>query len=80
MRSSYHHIVGSIMCSTSCLKKALRQHITVSRDLPPLDEEGKLTLVPDEILEVKEKIEEKGDSRVLGELERSTHRGHGLGG
>ncbi|XP_057846627.2 uncharacterized protein LOC131056265 [Cryptomeria japonica] len=39
----------------SCLKKALGQHITVSPDLPPMDEEGKLTLVPKEILEVRER-------------------------
>ena len=39
----------------SCLKKALGQHITTSSDLPPLDEEGKLTLVPKEILEVRER-------------------------
>ena len=38
----------------SCLKKALGQHITVSLELPPMDEEGKLILVPDEILEVRE--------------------------
>ncbi|XP_059063851.1 uncharacterized protein LOC131856292 [Cryptomeria japonica] len=34
--------------------EALGQHITVSPDLPPMDEEGKLTLVPKEILEVRE--------------------------
>ncbi|XP_059064689.1 uncharacterized protein LOC131856783 [Cryptomeria japonica] len=39
----------------SCLKKALGQHITVSPDLPPMDAEGKLTLVPEEILEVRER-------------------------
>lgn len=38
----------------SCLKKALGQHIIALLDLPPLDEEGKLTLVPEEILEVRE--------------------------
>ena len=39
----------------SCLKKALGQHSTVSPELPPMDEEGKLILVPDEILEVRER-------------------------
>lgn len=39
---------------TSCLKKALGQHIIPPPDLPPLDEEGKLTLVPMEILEERE--------------------------
>jgi hypothetical protein len=35
-----------------CLKKALGQHITTSAELPPLDEEGQLVLVPEEVLEV----------------------------
>jgi len=39
----------------SCLKKALGQHIATSTELPPLDEEGKLILVPEEILEIKER-------------------------
>ena len=48
----------------SCLKKALGQHITVSPELPPMDEEGKLILVPDEILEVRER---RLRSRVIRE-------------
>ncbi|XP_059078173.1 uncharacterized protein LOC131876724 [Cryptomeria japonica] len=43
---------------------ALGQHITVSPDLPPMDEEGKLTLVPEEILEVRER---RLRSRVIRE-------------
>jgi hypothetical protein len=39
----------------SCLKKALGQHITTSVELPPLDAEGQLVLVPEEVLEVREK-------------------------
>jgi hypothetical protein len=39
----------------SCLKKALEQKFTTSAELPPLDEEGKLVLVPEELLEVREK-------------------------
>jgi hypothetical protein len=39
----------------SCLKKVLGQHITPLEVLPPLDEEGKLVLVSEEILEVREK-------------------------
>jgi hypothetical protein len=39
----------------SCLKKALGQQITTSAELPPLDEEGQLVLVPEEVLEVREK-------------------------
>jgi hypothetical protein len=48
----------------SCLKKALGQHITTSTELPPLDEEGQLVLVPEEVLEVWEK---KLRNRVIRE-------------
>jgi hypothetical protein len=41
--------------NVSCLKKALEQKFTTSAELPPLDEEGKLVLVPEELLEVREK-------------------------
>lgn len=40
----------------SCLKKALGQHVVPSTELPPLDEEGKLILEPETLLETKEKI------------------------
>ena len=43
------------MFHMSCLKKALEQHIIPSLFLPPLDEEGKLTLVSEEILEERER-------------------------
>jgi hypothetical protein len=39
----------------SCLKRAIGQHITPLEVLPPLDEEGQLVLIPEEILEVREK-------------------------
>jgi hypothetical protein len=39
----------------SCLKKALGQQVTVTEELPPLDEEGQLILIPEDILEVREK-------------------------
>ena len=39
----------------SCLKRAIGQHITPLEVLPPLDEEGQLALMPEEILEVWEK-------------------------
>jgi hypothetical protein len=48
----------------SCLKKALKQQITTSAELPPLDEEGQLVLVPEEVLEVREK---KLQNRVIRE-------------
>jgi hypothetical protein len=37
------------------LKRAIGQHITLIEVLPPLDEEGQLVLIPDEILEDREK-------------------------
>jgi hypothetical protein len=39
----------------SCLKRAIGQHITPIEVLPPLDEQRKLVLIPEEILEVQEK-------------------------
>ena len=42
------------MFHVSCLKKAVGQFINTSEQLPPLDEEGKLELVPKEILEFRE--------------------------
>jgi hypothetical protein len=39
----------------SCLKRAIGQHIIPIEELPPLDEEGKLILIPEEVLEVREK-------------------------
>jgi hypothetical protein len=38
----------------SCLKKALGQHIRPIEVLPPMDEEGQLVLIPEEVLEVRE--------------------------
>jgi hypothetical protein len=38
-----------------CLKKALGQFINTSEELPPLDEEGQLELVSEEVLEFRER-------------------------
>jgi hypothetical protein len=38
----------------SCLKKVMGQQIIISQELPPLDEEGQLELVPEEVLEQRE--------------------------
>jgi hypothetical protein len=38
----------------SCLKKTVRQFIGTSEELPPLDEEGQLELVPEEVLKFRE--------------------------
>ena len=48
----------------SCLKKALGSNIKSSLELPPLDEEGHLQLVPEEVLEVRER---KLRSRIIRE-------------
>jgi hypothetical protein len=39
----------------SCLKRAIGKHIIPIEELPPLDEEGQLILIPEETLEVWEK-------------------------
>jgi hypothetical protein len=39
----------------SCLKKAVEQQVYISEDFPPLDEEGQLELVPEEVLEHRER-------------------------
>ena len=66
----------------SCLKKAIGQQIFISYTLPPLDDEGQLTLIPKKSFEDKgEKIEEQNNQRILGAMERSTkwicHMGRG---
>jgi hypothetical protein len=48
----------------SCLKKEVGQFISTSEELPPLDEEGHLELVPKEVLEFRER---KLRSRVIRE-------------
>jgi hypothetical protein len=48
----------------SCLKKVVGQFIITSEELPPLDEEGQLELVPEEFLEF---LEKKLSSRVIKE-------------
>jgi hypothetical protein len=48
----------------SCLKKVVGQFINTSEELPPLDEEGQLELVPEEVLEFRER---KLRSRVIRE-------------
>jgi hypothetical protein len=35
----------------SCLKKVVGQQVSISQELPPLDEEGQLELVLEEVLE-----------------------------
>jgi hypothetical protein len=38
-----------------CLKKALGQHVRPIEALPPMDEEGQLVLIPEKVLEFREK-------------------------
>ena len=39
----------------SCLKKVVGQHIVVFEELPPLDDEGHLVLIPDKVLMGRER-------------------------
>jgi hypothetical protein len=39
----------------SCLKKGVGQQVSISEELPPLDEEGQLELVLEEVLEQRER-------------------------
>ena len=39
----------------SCLKKAIGQQIVISDTLPPLDDEGQLTLIPEKVLKTRER-------------------------
>jgi hypothetical protein len=54
MSWSSHRVAGYIMFSMCPAKRAIGQHITPLEVLLPLDEEGKLVLIPEEILEVRE--------------------------
>ena len=47
----------------SSLKKTLGQHIAPSTELPPLDDEGLLVLIPERILQLRER---KLRNRVIG--------------
>jgi hypothetical protein len=48
----------------SCLKEVVGQQISISQNLPPLDEEGQLELVPEEVLQQRER---KLRSRIIRE-------------
>jgi hypothetical protein len=51
----------------SCLKKVVGQQVSISEEFPPLDEEGQLELVSEEVLEQERaQIEEQGHQGVLG--------------
>ena len=39
----------------SCLKKSIGQQIFISDTLPPLDDEGQLTLIPEKVLKTRER-------------------------
>jgi hypothetical protein len=49
-RSKIHNVFH-----VSCLKRAIGKHIIPIEELPPLDEKGQLILIPEEVLEVREK-------------------------
>jgi hypothetical protein len=48
----------------SCLKRTLGQNIVANEKLPPADDEGQVILIPEEILEAREK---KLRNRNIGE-------------
>jgi hypothetical protein len=39
----------------SCLKKEVGQHVTTNVEFPPVYEEGQLILIPEEVVEMREK-------------------------
>jgi hypothetical protein len=43
----------------SCLKKEVGQHVVISTELPPLDEEGKLILIQRRCWRPEKKIKEQ---------------------
>ena len=49
----------------SCLKKALGQQVTVTEELPPIDDEGHLVLQPEAIIDVRERLLQ---SRIVREF------------
>ena len=49
----------------SCLKKALGQQVTVTNELPPMDDEGHLVLQPEAIIDTRER---QLQSRILQEF------------
>ena len=55
MSWSFHRSAEYNVFHVSCLKKAIGQHITPIEILPPMDEEGQLVLILEEILEVQGK-------------------------
>jgi hypothetical protein len=46
------------------LKRAIGKHITHIEELPPMDEEGQLVLIPEEILEVRERKEKEASENI----------------
>ena len=67
------------MFHVSNLKKTVGQHIAPSIELPPLNVEGILVLIPERIGARKE-TPKQGDSRILGKIERITYGGCHMGG
>ena len=39
----------------SCVKKYIGQKIVISNTLPPLDDQGQLTLIPEKVLKTRER-------------------------
>ena len=65
IRSKIHNVFH-----VSCLNKFIGQHISVSNTLPPLDDEGKLVLIPEKNIDNKgEKVKKLNNKRILGTME-----------
>jgi hypothetical protein len=68
------------MFHVSCLKKEVGQFINTSKELPLLDEEGQLELVPKEGFGVLgAETKKHGHQRVFDQMERASSRGRYLG-
>jgi hypothetical protein len=64
----------------SCLKRELGQHIIANEELPPVDDEGQVILIPEEILEVREKrLRNRAIREYLIKWKKISNRGCHLG-
>jgi hypothetical protein len=62
------------------LKRAIGKHIIPIEELPPLDEEGQLILIPEGSVRSKgEEAKEEEHQGILDQMEEFTYRGCYLG-
>ena len=54
----------------SCVNKVIWKHISVSYNLPPFYDEGKLFLIPNKILRTRERrLRSRNNKRIFGTME-----------